>query len=64
MWCATSPALDGLGGVYCEDCDISPVVTADEMAASEGMLDLPGVLAYAVDQDAATRLWEVSEQLM
>ena len=40
------------------------MVTPEELAASEGMLDLPGVLAYAVDQDAAVRLWEVSEQLM
>lgn len=64
VWSATSPALEGLGGVYCEDCDISPVVTPEELAASEGMLDLPGVLAYAVDQGAAARLWEVSEQLM
>ncbi|NUR62784.1 MAG: SDR family NAD(P)-dependent oxidoreductase [Catenulispora sp.] len=64
VWCATSRALDGSGGVYCEDCDISPVVTAEELAASDGMLDLPGVLAYAVDQGAAARLWEISEQLM
>ncbi|MEY9928446.1 NAD(P)-dependent dehydrogenase (short-subunit alcohol dehydrogenase family) [Catenulispora sp. GP43] len=64
VWCATSPALDGLGGVYCEDCDISPVVDAETLAESGGLLVLPGVLPYAVDQDAAARLWEVSEQLM
>ena len=23
IWCATSPQLEGLGGVYCEDCDIA-----------------------------------------
>jgi hypothetical protein len=23
IWCATSAAIDGLGGVYCEDCDIA-----------------------------------------
>ena len=23
VWCATSPMLDGKGGVYCEDCDIA-----------------------------------------
>ena len=64
VWCATSPALDGLGGVYCEDCDVSPVITAEELAALDGPLDNAGVLAYAVDQDAAVRLWEVSERLM
>ncbi len=25
VWCATNPRLDGLGGVYCEDCDIAIV---------------------------------------
>lgn len=64
VWCATSPMLDGLGGVYCEDCDISPVVSAEELAASAGLLDAAGVLPYAVDQDTATQLWEVSEALM
>ncbi|MEY9892081.1 NAD(P)-dependent dehydrogenase (short-subunit alcohol dehydrogenase family) [Catenulispora sp. MAP5-51] len=64
VWCATSAALDGLGGVYCEDCDVSPVVDAETLAESGGLLELPGVLPYAVDQDAAARLWEVSEQLM
>ncbi|ACU72209.1 short-chain dehydrogenase/reductase SDR [Catenulispora acidiphila DSM 44928] len=63
IWCATSPALDGLGGVYCEDCDVSPVVSAEELKPGE-LLEGPGVLPYAVDQDAAARLWEVSEQLM
>jgi NAD(P)-dependent dehydrogenase (short-subunit alcohol dehydrogenase family) len=64
VWCATSPMLDGLGGVYCEDCDISPVVSAEDVAASGGLLEVGGVLQYAVDQDAATRLWDVSEGLM
>jgi len=26
VWCATSPQLDGMGGVYCENCDIAPLV--------------------------------------
>ncbi|MFL6110994.1 MAG: SDR family NAD(P)-dependent oxidoreductase [Catenulispora sp.] len=64
VWCATSTALDSLGGVYCEDCDISPVVTPEALAASGGLLDAAGVLPYAVDQHAAMRLWEVSERLM
>ena len=27
VWAATSPQLDGLGGVYCEDCDIAEPAT-------------------------------------
>ncbi len=53
-WCATSPQLDGLGGVYCEDCDVAPL--AGEDASS-------GVQAYAVDGEQAARLWARSRQL-
>jgi NAD(P)-dependent dehydrogenase (short-subunit alcohol dehydrogenase family) len=54
-WAATAPALEGMGGVYCEDCDIA------EPAAS---IDSPrGVQPYAVDPDDAARLWSVSADL-
>ncbi|MFE6553374.1 oxidoreductase [Streptomyces sp. NPDC057746] len=63
VWCATSPQLDGLGGVYCENCDISPLVTDAEEAAWRAGTETAGVLGYAVDPEAATRLWQVSERL-
>ncbi|MQY37610.1 hypothetical protein SRB17_56140 [Streptomyces sp. RB17] len=63
VWCATSPRLDGLGGVYCENCDISPVVPPESEAEWRAEPGLPGVLPYAVDPEAAARLWEVSERL-
>src|SRR5262249_26485693 len=31
VWCATSPQLDGMGGVYCEDVDIAESVPADAL---------------------------------
>jgi NAD(P)-dependent dehydrogenase (short-subunit alcohol dehydrogenase family) len=51
VWAATSSALDGLGGVYLEDCAIAvPFV--------EGT---PGGFApHAVDPDQAARLWDWS----
>ena len=64
MWCATSPQLDAQGGVYCENCDISPLVTAENETAWRGSSRIPGVMPYAVDPDAASRLWEVSERLI
>ena len=64
VWCATSPQLDGQGGVYCENCDISPLVTAEDEAAWRKSSGIPGVMPYAVDPDAAARLWEVSERLI
>lgn len=34
VWCALSAQLDNLGGVYCADCDISPIVPDDSNSAS------------------------------
>lgn len=55
VWAATSPQLDGLGGVYCEDCDISGVQAEDGRAPG-------GVAPHAVDPEDAERLWALSEE--
>lgn len=55
-WCATSPQLAGLGGVYCEDCDIAEAVSADDDA-------LTGVRPWATDGEAAAKLWDLSVRL-
>ena len=52
VWCATSPRLDGLGGVYCEDCDIA-VVHNPSMGRK-------GVSPWACDPTSAERLWRLS----
>ncbi len=63
VWCATSAELAGKGGVYCEDCDIAPLVSSDapldffESGAGRG------VMRYAVDALNAVRSWALSEQL-
>jgi len=64
VWCATSPQLAEHGGVYCENSDISPLVAPEDEAAWRKSSGLPGVLPYAVDPDAAIRLWELSERLV
>jgi NAD(P)-dependent dehydrogenase (short-subunit alcohol dehydrogenase family) len=56
VWCATSPLLDGRGGVYCEDCDIA-TTAADAVAPGTG------VMPYASDPALAERLWALSEKL-
>ena len=56
IWCAVSPQLIGKGGVYCEDCDIAPMVAADSKLLS-------GVRPWAVDKAAAEALWVLSEKL-
>jgi NAD(P)-dependent dehydrogenase (short-subunit alcohol dehydrogenase family) len=57
VWAATSPRLDGLGGLYCEDCDVA------ELAASESTDPSHGVRPHAVDPDEAARLWILSAEL-
>lgn len=55
VWAATSPQLDGLGGVYLEDCDIAePAVDGDQSG---------GVKAWATDPEQAARLWDLSAEL-
>ena len=56
VWAATSPQLDGLGGVYCEDCDIAEL-------APDGLEFTGGVRSYAVDPEQAARLWALSAEL-
>jgi NAD(P)-dependent dehydrogenase (short-subunit alcohol dehydrogenase family) len=57
VWAATSPQLAGMGGVYCEDCDIAELVPNDVEPFTGG------VRAYAVDPDEAARLWKLSAEL-
>jgi NAD(P)-dependent dehydrogenase (short-subunit alcohol dehydrogenase family) len=59
IWAATSPQLDGMGGVYCADCDVAELLGTGGKIGPGGA----GVLPHAVDRDAAARLWEVSAEL-
>jgi NAD(P)-dependent dehydrogenase (short-subunit alcohol dehydrogenase family) len=57
-WAATSPQLDGMGGVYCEDCDIAEPTVAGSPTAR-----FAGVDAHAIDPADAARLWALSAEL-
>jgi NAD(P)-dependent dehydrogenase (short-subunit alcohol dehydrogenase family) len=57
VWCATNPQLNGMGGVYCEDCDIARALPSDDSQ------ELHGVRPRAIDRVAAGRLWQISELL-
>lgn len=57
LWCATSPLLSGGGGVYCEDCNVAEAKPADDASFT-------GVRPWAIDPDAARRLWTLSETLL
>ncbi len=53
LYAATAPELEGRGGLYLEDCQVSGVEPCPGGA---------GCAAYALDPEAAARLWALSEQ--
>ena len=53
VWAATSPELEGRGGLYLEDCSIGEPTPGDGSA---------GYAPWAMDPEAAARLWEWSER--
>lgn len=55
-WCATSPLLDGMGGVYCEDCNVGAMVGDPPPRAS-------GVWPHIRDEALAAALWDKSEAM-
>ena len=57
VWCAVSPLLAAGGGVYCEDCNIAQLVADDDPTFA-------GVRRWAIDPDAARRLWPLSEKMI
>ncbi|MNF65461.1 Fatty acyl-CoA reductase [compost metagenome] len=57
VWCATSPLLDNIGGVYCENNDIAPLSNGADSVGSYG------VELYALDETNSKRLWDLSEKM-
>lgn len=55
VWCATSPALNDIGGVYCEDADIAGLALVNSPSLSHG------VLPSSLEEDSAKKLWKMSE---
>ncbi|WGQ12192.1 SDR family NAD(P)-dependent oxidoreductase [Pedobacter gandavensis] len=56
IWCATSPLLNNIGGVYCEDTDIAELSLGQEVVYA-------GVKPYSLDETNAKNLWQLSEKL-
>lgn len=55
-WAAASPQLEGMGGLYCEDCDIAALDQGEAPSFA-------GVRLHAIDPEAAARLWALSAGL-
>lgn len=63
VWCATSPQLENLGGVYCENADVSEIDNGDIEHRYDQPWTLRGVKPYSVDPENARRLWTLTEQM-
>ena len=57
IWALTSPQLDGMGGLYCEDCDVARL-------ADESSERYQHVRPWAVSEEGAERLWTMSEDMI
>jgi NAD(P)-dependent dehydrogenase (short-subunit alcohol dehydrogenase family) len=55
VWCATSPLLNTIGGVYCEDGEIARLNPGSSVS--------DGVKPYSLDETNAKRLWTLSEEM-
>ena len=55
LWCATSPMLNDVSGVYCENCDVA--VRQEDGARGRYV----GVADWAVDTDEAAKLYDLTE---
>ena len=58
LWCATSPMLEEVSGVYCENCDVAVRQEDGPMARYIGVAD------WAVDTDEAAKLWDFTEHTL
>ena len=54
VWCATTPLLNNIGGVYCEDVEVALLASDSGMSA--------GVKCYSLGETEAKRLWKWSEE--
>lgn len=61
VWCATSPLLNDIGGVYCEDADIAELDLGN--FGQDNGLGTRGVQPYSLDGSNARKLWSLTEEM-
>ena len=57
VWAAVAPELEGVGGTYLEDCQISKLSTPELI-----FKEFFGYTEYAVNLDNALKLWNLSTE--
>jgi len=64
VWAATSPLLNETGGVYCENNEVA--LLESNITEPVGYVDsrsLGGIAIFALEKEAAKKLWTLSEEL-
>ena len=60
LWCATSPSLNDIGGVFSEDCDVAK----RKNEIDESLQRYFGVADWAIETDEASKLWDITEKML
>lgn len=63
VWSATSPQLNGIGGVYCEDADVAELDHGTIGHKYDDPSSLRGVQPYSVAAENARKLWDLTEEM-
>ncbi|MGQ7855782.1 SDR family NAD(P)-dependent oxidoreductase [Pedobacter sp. WC2501] len=63
IWAATSPLLNNIGGVYCEDADIAELLSEDPCIQTSAKLHQSGVMDYSLNKSSAKKLWDLTEEM-
>lgn len=66
VWCAVSPQLNNIGGVYCENADIAKLDNSEGNSEEnlDGSTMMKDVMPFALDEKVAKKLWKLSEELI
>ncbi|MGE8554470.1 MAG: SDR family NAD(P)-dependent oxidoreductase [Chryseobacterium jejuense] len=64
VWCAVSPQLNEIGGVYCENCDIAEIDRGQIEHRYDEPATIRGVQPYSIDKKNAEELWKLSEKML
>ena len=59
VWAAVASELENIGGKYLEDCHIANETTIEELQKT-----YQGYLPYALDEQNALKLWNISKEII
>ena len=63
VWCAASPQLNGIGGVYCENAEVAELDKGNIEHRYDTPLSQRGVQPYSLNAEYAAKLWALSEEM-